>query len=85
MDTRLEQGETVLLHMKNIAYYSLNATGSRIWEGLKQELTLQEISGCLQQEFSVQEEQANRSVLSLIEQFCAEHLVIEKGTDQAEG
>jgi len=46
---------------------------------------LQEISGCLQQEFSVQEEQENRSVLSLIEQFCAEHLVIEKGTDQAEG
>ena len=31
VDTKLDDGEVVLLHLDNKTYYSLNPTGERIW------------------------------------------------------
>jgi hypothetical protein len=33
VDTVLEDGETVLLHLERTTYYSLNPTGTQIWRG----------------------------------------------------
>jgi hypothetical protein len=52
----------VLLHLESKTYYSLNVTGARIWRGVKQGLTLQEVSSRLHVEFDVEEEEATRSV-----------------------
>jgi hypothetical protein len=34
VDTALESGETVLLQLESKIYYSLNVTGTHIWQGL---------------------------------------------------
>ena len=75
VDTELEAGETVLLHLESKTYYSLNLTGTRIWQGLKQGLPLREISRRLQTEFAVEAERADRSVLALVDELSQQQLV----------
>jgi hypothetical protein len=75
VDTKLDEGEVVLLHLDNKIYYSLNPTGERIWEGLKDGLTPREISRQLQEEFDVDAERADRSVDELINELSQQKLV----------
>ena len=75
VDTELEGRETVLLHLHTKLYYSLNATGSCIWQGLKEGLTLQLISQRLQKEFVVEAGRADHSVLALVDELCQQQLV----------
>jgi hypothetical protein len=76
VDTKLDEGEVVLLHLESKMYYSLNPTGERIWQGLKEGLSLREISQRLQGEFDVSEENADRSVLDLINELCEQNLAL---------
>ena len=76
VDTTLTEGEVVLLHLESKMYYSLNPTGERIWRGLKDGLTLREISRRLQKEFDVDERQADRSVLELVNELCEQKLAV---------
>jgi coenzyme PQQ synthesis protein D (PqqD) len=75
VDTELEEQEVVLLHLESLRYYSLNLTGRRIWQGLKQGLSLQEISYRLQAEFEVEEDRAEHSVLALVAELREQQLV----------
>jgi len=75
VDTKLDDGEVVLLHLESKTYFSLNLTGERIWQGLKQGLSLREISQRLQAEFDVDEEKADSSVIELIEDLSQQKLV----------
>jgi hypothetical protein len=75
VDTELDDGEMVLLHLESKTYYSLNLTGTRIWQGLKQGLTLQEISHRLQEEFDVEAGRADSSVLALVNELSQQQLV----------
>jgi Coenzyme PQQ synthesis protein D (PqqD) len=75
VDTTLDGGEVVLLHLESKAYYSLNLTGERIWQGLKQGLTLKEISQRLQAQFEVDAERADRSVLDLVSELSQQNVV----------
>lgn len=75
VDTELEGQQVVLLHLESMRYYSLNLTGMRIWQGLKQGLSLQEISGRLQAEFEVEADRAERSVVALVDELCQQQLV----------
>jgi len=75
VDTKLDEGEVVLFHLDSKTYYSLNLTGERIWQGLKDELTLKEISRRLQEEFDVDSERADRSVLELVNELSQQKLV----------
>lgn len=75
VDTVLEEQEMVLLQLKSMRYYSLNLTGTRIWQGLKQGLSLGEISRRLQAEFEVAPDRAERSVLALVTELCEQQLV----------
>ncbi len=75
VDTELEGQETVLLHLEHKTYYSLNLTGTRIWQGLKQHRSLRAISQQLQAEFDVTSEQADQSMLALLEALSHHQLV----------
>jgi hypothetical protein len=68
--------EVVLLHLESKIYYSLNPTGERIWQGLKQGLSLREISQRLQEEFDVDEDTVDRSVLDLVKDLCEQELAL---------
>ena len=76
VDTELDEGEVVLLHLDSKMYYSLNLTGRRIWQGLKQGLTLEGISRRLQEEFDVDAERADNSVLDLVNDLSKQNLVL---------
>ena len=76
VDTTLNEGEVVLLHLESKMYYSLNPTGERIWRGLKEGVSLNEISQRLQDEFDVDKEQADRSVLDLVNELCEQKLAL---------
>jgi hypothetical protein len=76
VDTKLDDGEVVLLHLESKTYYSLNPTGERIWQGLKEGLSLGEISGRLQEEFDVDADEADRSVIDLVNELCKQKLVV---------
>jgi hypothetical protein len=81
VDTELDEGEVVLLHLESKIYYSLNLTGQRIWRGLKDRLTLKDISSRLQEEFNVNAERADRSVLDLVNELCQQKLAqLETGS-----
>jgi coenzyme PQQ synthesis protein D (PqqD) len=75
VDTVLDTGETVLLQLESKTYYSLNGTGTQIWDGLKQGVPLPEISRRLQARFDVESERADRSVLALVEDLLQHQLV----------
>jgi hypothetical protein len=76
VDTELEGDETVLLHLESKLYYSLNRTGTRVWNGIKQKLSLKTISDHLQEEFVVEADQADASVLALADDLGRQHLVV---------
>ncbi len=75
VDTELEAGETALLHLESTTYYSLNVTGTHMWRGLKEGLTLREISNRLQAVFEVDAEKADRSVLAFVNELTQHKLV----------
>jgi Coenzyme PQQ synthesis protein D (PqqD) len=76
VDAKLDHGEVVLLHLESKFYYSLNPTGERIWQGLKEGLSLREISHRLQEEFEVAADQADRSVIDLVTELCEQKLAL---------
>ena len=73
--TKLQNGETVLLHLGSQTYYSLNETGSQIWIMLDQGFTFDEISHRLLEKFDVSEEHAQKSVLDLVGDLSSEKLI----------
>jgi Coenzyme PQQ synthesis protein D (PqqD) len=75
VDTELDTNEVVLLHLESKTYYSLNLTGMRIWQGLKQGLSLRDISRRLQEEFEIDSTTADGSVLRLASELSRERLV----------
>ena len=76
VDTVLEDGETVLLQLESTTYYSLNPTGTQIWQGLKQGLPLWEVSQRLQALFAVEANHADRSVLTFVHELAQHQLVL---------
>jgi hypothetical protein len=75
VDTVLDTGDTVLLQLESKTYYSLNGTGTQIWQDLKQGLPLQEVSRRLQARFEVEPDRADHSVLALVEDLLQHQLV----------
>ena len=76
IDTELDTGETVLLQLESTMYYSLNATGTCIWQGLKRGHSLQEVSRQLQESFEVEAERADCSVLALVNELVQHQLIL---------
>ena len=65
----------MLLNLDTKLYFSLNATGVRIWKLLAEGLTLGDISERLYEEYDVTPEKAQQCVLELVGQLNDEKLV----------
>lgn len=74
VDTEIDEGETALLHLGTKTYFSLNVTGTRIWQGLKRGLSVPELSACLQQDFDVDAARAEECVTRLVDQLLRHQL-----------
>jgi len=64
--TPLNDREGVLLHLKTQRYYSLNETGSLIWQYLQENKSLAEISQTLRENYEVE------NPLAFASEFVAE-------------
>lgn len=73
--TRLDDAEAVLLHLDTKRYYTLNETGSRIWELLQQGRCTQEIARSLLNDYAVTDEEAMPMLLSFVDELQQEGLL----------
>jgi len=68
--------ETIILDLNSSVYYSLNDTGSFIWEKLGEGAVPALIAGALSEEFDVKPEAAARDVDQLVERLRKEELLV---------
>lgn len=73
--TTLPNQEILLLHLENNCYYTLNETGTQIWQGLCAGRTLSEISQSLVAQYPIALAEAEAAVLALLHKLAAENLV----------
>ena len=65
----------VLLHLYTKRYFSLNDTGSRIWQLLEQNASEDEIVDTLVREYDVETSEARREMRRLVDDLLAERLI----------
>jgi len=75
VDTPLDDDETVLLHLESKAYFTLNATGGRIWRGLKAGKSFDQIVAELEEIYEVTPEQARSSTQALLDELAQRGLL----------
>ena len=68
-------GETVLLNLDTGVYFTLNATGTAVWELYNGRTSLAEITKVLCEQFDVTSEQARRDLMELTQRLLDEGLV----------
>jgi hypothetical protein len=73
--TRLDDSEAVLLHLDTKRYYTLNETGTRIWELLQQGRCANEIIQGLQDDYALTDEEAMPLLLAFVDELQQEGLV----------
>jgi hypothetical protein len=73
--TELQEGDAVLLHLETRMYYSLNATGLKIWRLLERGQTSADAAIALTAEYEVDLEHARRSVESTVAMLVTEKLL----------
>lgn len=79
-------GETVLLNLDTGIYFTLNATGTEVWELYDSQTSLAEITRVLCEQFDVTMEQAQRDLIELTQGLLNEGLVrVTHGTSTAPG
>jgi hypothetical protein len=79
--TDLDDGSAVLLHLDNKFYYSLNETGSFMWQLIEKSggsITMEQLIEALCGQFDVNPEQARADVREFIEDLTKEGLVTVK-------
>ena len=68
--------EVVVLNMSDENYYGLNPVGARVWELIREPLTVREVRDTLVEEFEVSRDQCERDLLGLLLDM-AEHELIQ--------
>ncbi len=72
--TELDETESALLHLDTKFYYSLNQTGSRVWQLLAGGLDRTAVGEALSREFEVSPEDAGRYVADFLDELVREGL-----------
>jgi hypothetical protein len=67
--------ETVMMSLERDNYYSLDATGSRIWALLENPLTLNELCAALMQEYEVDASACRRDVEAFLRKLAEQGLL----------
>ena len=75
--TQLDDGEAVLLSLKTRRYYTLNETGTQIWDLFKQDRSPDEIASALVETYDVDQEAARQHITAFLEELHREGLVFE--------
>lgn len=73
--SRIINGEAVLLNLDNGFYYSLNKTGSEVWQCLQEGKNTDEIIALLEKTYSQDEAKLKKDVTSLINDLAKEELI----------
>ena len=83
VSTAIDEDESVLLHLESQQYYSLNETGSRIWQLLTQGHSPDAIAATIAEEWATSETNALRHVRSFLQKLGEAGLVEEVSDDAA--
>lgn len=75
LTTPLSNEEMVLLHMRTHQYYTLNATGARIWSILASAPSVPQLSEALSATYALSPTEAQSHVEELLQQLTMEQLV----------
>ncbi len=75
VSTQLDEEESVLLSLETQQYYSLNETGSRVWELLTEGQDADAIAAAITEEWDTTHEEALQYVQSFLEELSEEGLV----------
>jgi len=75
VSTQLDEEETVLLSLETQQYYSLNETGSRVWELLSDGHNVDAIATAITEEWDTTQEEALDYVRSFLDELNEEGLV----------
>lgn len=73
--TTLEDAESVLLDLETRRYYTLNETGTRIWQLLSEGRPVSDIAVVLTSEFEVSENDARDHARALIDELVEDGLI----------
>ena len=73
--TAMPDGDTVLLHLRTSQYFSLNATGSLLWQLMESSTDPEGMSQALSDRFEVTPRTARESVLELLRDLKAHQLI----------
>jgi hypothetical protein len=73
-------GEAVLLHVKTGQYYTLNRSGTRIWQLIEQHGTLDQVKHALCAEFDVDLATAQTDVAELVARLESKGLLTTEQT-----
>lgn len=76
---RFINDEAVILHLEKGFYYSLNKTGSLIWQLIERGKNIKEIIQHLSKEFNLKEKDLSQDVASLIADMEKEGLIDSAG------
>ena len=68
-------GETVLLSIETGKYYNMDPIGSRIWELIKDPMSVSQLIEILLDEFNVDREQCEKEVLVFLDRLAGDHLI----------
>ncbi len=72
---RVVNGEAVILNLDNGYYYSLNKVGTRIWEAIDKQRSLNEILNSLKEKYPLPERQLKNDLLELVKDLEKEKMI----------
>jgi hypothetical protein len=75
VSTQLDEEESVLLSLETQRYYSLNETGSRIWELLSEGEDMESIATAITEEWQTTHDEALSYVQSFVDELSEEGLI----------
>jgi hypothetical protein len=73
--TRFDDTSGALLHLKTKRYYTLNETGTRIWELFEKGPSVGELAAAVEGEYEVESDAATQHVIEFLEELAQEGLV----------
>ncbi|MEW6607296.1 MAG: PqqD family protein [bacterium] len=80
--SRIVEGEAVIFTPEDSMIHSLNEVGTRIWELLEQEKTIEDIVRVICKEYEVEEKEAEQDIMGFIETLHDKKIVDLKGSQE---
>ncbi len=68
-------GETVLLDLQSESYFGLDAVGTRIWQLLQENNSLQKVFDTMLEEYDVDEKELEKDLNELLDKLLEEKLI----------